>query len=68
MVTPPQVGNVEAPTVAELAKHPCQMVLMKFYNQTPALKSYEKIFNNCESSFCLISTLILNSRRSNNSE
>jgi hypothetical protein len=68
MVTPPQVGNVEAPTVAELAKQPCQMVLMKFYNQTPALKSYEKIFNNCESSFCLISSLIKNSRRSNNSE
>ncbi len=68
MVTPPQVGNVEAPTVAELAKQPCQMVLMKFYNQTPALKSYEKLFNKCESSFCLISTLIKNSRRSNNSE
>lgn len=65
MVTPPQVGNVEAPTIAELAKQPCQMVLMKFYKQTPALKSYEKIFNKCNSSFCLISTLIKNSRRIN---
>jgi len=65
MVTPPQVGKVEAPTVAELAKQPCQMVLMKFYNQTPALKSYEKIFNNCNSSFCLLSTFIKDSRRIN---
>ena len=62
MVTPPQVGNVEAPTVMELAKQPCQMVLMKFYNQTPALKNYEKVFNKCNSSFCPISTLIKNSR------
>ena len=65
MVTPPQVGNVEAPTVAELAKQPCQMVLMKFYNQTTALKSYENIFNNCKSSFCLLSKLIKDSRRLN---
>ncbi len=59
MVTPPQVGNVAAPTIAELAKQPCQMVLMKFYNQTSDLKDYEKIFNLCESSFCPISSLIL---------
>jgi hypothetical protein len=65
MVTPPQVGNVEAPTVMELAKQPCQMVLMKFYNQTSALKSYENLFNVAESSFCLISTLLKNSRRLN---
>jgi hypothetical protein len=65
MVVPPQVGNVEAPTIAELAKKPCQMVLMKFYNQTSALKDYENIFNKCESSFCPISSLILKSYQSN---
>lgn len=58
MITPPQVGNVEAPTIKELAKNPSQMVLMKFYNQTSALKNYEQIFNSCESSFCPISSFI----------
>jgi hypothetical protein len=65
MVVPPQIGDVAAPTLNELVKQPCQMVLTKFYNQTPALKNYEEIFNICESSFCPISSFIRNSYKSN---
>ena len=65
MLTPPQIGNVAAPTIAEFAKNPCQMVFMKFYNQTSDLKQYEEIFNTCESSFCPISSFIRKSYQSN---
>ena len=58
MMTPPQIGNMNAPSIADLAKNPCQMVLIKYYNQTPILKEYEEVFNMCESSFCPMSVFI----------
>lgn len=63
MMTPPQIGNVNPPSIADLAKNPCQMVLIKYYNQTPILKEYEEIFNMCESSFCPMSVFIKEMRK-----
>ena len=67
MIAPPEIGgnNVSMPGKNAILKLPCQMMLARFYKQTAELKGYEKMFNECESSFCALGPFFRKSYRKN---
>lgn len=67
LISPPEIGgnNVSMPGKNAILKLPCQMMLARFYKQTAELKGYEKMFNECESSFCALGPFFRKSYRKN---